>query len=180
MAQDARARGNLQGAGVATAEAYTDRPSRRAGGDPAGPQNRRFAQQQATTMNLPRVRLSAGNEEIDVYVASNQEERSMGLMFRKEMPPDEGMLFLCDEPAVQKFWMKDTPLPLSIAFIDEDGTISKIDDMEPETLDSHSSGKPVRYVLEVNQGWFASKGIRPGMRLVGPVFIAAATAQDRS
>jgi uncharacterized membrane protein (UPF0127 family) len=129
-------------------------------------------------MNLPRVRLLAGTEKIDVYVASNEEERSMGLMFRKDMPDGEGMLFLCDEPAVQKFWMKDTPLPLSVAFIEEDGTIGKIEDMAPDTLDSHSSDKPVRYILEVNQGWFDQKGIRPGTRLVGPVFIVAAAGID--
>jgi uncharacterized membrane protein (UPF0127 family) len=129
-------------------------------------------------MNLPRVRLLAGTEKIDVYVASNEEERSMGLMFRKDMPDGEGMLFLCDEPAVQKFWMKDTPLPLSVAFIEEDGTIGKIEDMAPDTLDSHSSDKPVRYILEVNQGWFDQKGIQPGTRLVGPVFIVAAAGID--
>jgi uncharacterized protein len=99
-------------------------------------------------------------------------------LLRKELADGEGMLFLCDEPAVQQFWMKDTPLPLSIAVIDEDGTISKIDDMEPETLDSHSSDKPVRYILEVNQGWFVDKGIGPGTRLVGPLFLAASTRID--
>jgi uncharacterized membrane protein (UPF0127 family) len=93
-------------------------------------------------------------------------------MFRRDMPENEGMLFVCDECAVQKFWMKDTPLPLSIAFIEEDGTILKIADLEPHDLDGESSEHPVRYILEVNQGWFDERGIEPGERLSGPVFLA--------
>jgi uncharacterized protein len=122
-------------------------------------------------MNLPRVWLAAGEHRIQVYVARTQEERALGLMFRREMPADEGMLFMCDECAIQKFWMKDTPLPLSIAFIDEDGTILKIADLQPHALEAESSEHPVRYVLEVNQGWFADRGIGTGTKLVGPVFL---------
>jgi len=91
-------------------------------------------------------------------------------MHRLEMPEDEGMLFMCDRRAIQKFWMKDTHLPLSIAFVDEDGTILKIADLEPHELESESSEHPVRFVLEVNQGWFAERGITPGTRIAGPVF----------
>jgi uncharacterized membrane protein (UPF0127 family) len=72
---------------------------------------------------------------------------------------------------VQKFWMKDTPLPLSIAFLEEDGTILKIADLAPHDLRSESSVRPVRFVLEMNQGWFAERGIGPGTRLAGPVFL---------
>ena len=122
-------------------------------------------------MNLPRVWLTAGEHRIQVYVARSQEERALGLMFRRDMPADEGMLFMCDECAIQKFWMKDTPLPLSIAFIDEDGTILKIADLQPHTLEGESSEFPVRYVLEENQGWFRERGIDTGTRLVGPVFL---------
>jgi uncharacterized membrane protein (UPF0127 family) len=122
-------------------------------------------------MNLPRVQLEVGEHRLQAYVARTDEERALGLMHRKEMDPDEGMLFLCEERAVQSFWMKDTPLPLSIAFLEEDGTILKIADLEPHTLDGESSEHPVRYVLEVNQGWFAERGIAAGMQLAGPPFL---------
>jgi uncharacterized membrane protein (UPF0127 family) len=121
-------------------------------------------------MNLPRVQLTLGDHRIDVYVARSDEERALGLMHRRHLPQEEGMLFMCDSCAVQSFWMKDTPLPLSIAFLEEDGTILGIDDMEPHSLEGHGSGRPVRFVLEVNQGWFEDKGIAPGMRLDGPCF----------
>jgi uncharacterized membrane protein (UPF0127 family) len=127
--------------------------------------------------NLPRAKLVAGNGEIDVFIARSAEDRSLGLMHRRDMPYDQGMLFVCDEPAIQKFWMKDTPLPLSVAYIEEDGTIASIHDMRPETLESHSSGKPVRYILEMNQGWFDDNGVEPGMRLAGPMFVLATADQ---
>jgi uncharacterized protein len=91
-------------------------------------------------------------------------------MFRKEMPQHEGMLFVFEQPSQQCFWMKNTLLPLSAAFIDDDGTVVNVEDMKPQTLDSHCSAKPVRYVLEMNQGWFAKKGIKPGTRLNGEPF----------
>ena len=122
-------------------------------------------------MNLPRVQLTAGDHPLQVHVARSDEERAQGLMFRRHLPEDEGMLFMCDDCEVQSFWMKDTSLPLSIAFLDEDGTILKIADLEPHDLEGESSGHPVRFVLEVNQGWFEERGIGPGHRLVGPVFL---------
>jgi uncharacterized protein len=122
-------------------------------------------------MNLPRVQLTADGHTIQVYVARSDEQRALGLMHRREMPDDEGMLFMCDRSAVQKFWMKDTPLPLSIAFVAEDGTILKIADLAPHGLESESSEHAVRFVLEVNQGWFAERGIAPGTRVQGPVFV---------
>jgi uncharacterized membrane protein (UPF0127 family) len=122
-------------------------------------------------MNLPRVHLAIGDHPIEVHVARDEEERALGLMHRRDLPPEEGMLFMCDESAVQKFWMKDTPLPLSIAFLHEDGTILQIEDMDPLTLDGASSEHPVRFILEVNQGWFAERGIQPGVRITGPVFL---------
>jgi uncharacterized membrane protein (UPF0127 family) len=122
-------------------------------------------------MNLPRMQLTAGEHDIMVYVARSDEERALGLMHRRELPDDEGMLFMCDTCAVQSFWMKDTPLPLSIAFLEEDGTILKIADLEPHDLEGESSEHPVRFVLEVNQGWFRERGIAPGTRLSGPVFL---------
>ena len=116
------------------------------------------------------MQLTAGGHEFQVYVARGAQERALGLMHRQGLPPDEGMLFMSERRAVQKFWMKDTPLPLSIAFLDEDGTILKIADLVPHDLRSESSVQPVRFVLEMNQGWFAERGIGPGMRLAGPVF----------
>jgi uncharacterized membrane protein (UPF0127 family) len=100
-------------------------------------------------------------------------------MHRSEMAPDEGMLFVCDERAVQNFWMKDTPVPLSIAFLDDDGMILHIEDMEPQSLESHACEHPVRHVLEVPRGWFDERGIGPGARVEGPAFLEATAEGER-
>lgn len=121
-------------------------------------------------MNLPRVRLSAGLHQIDAQVAQTHEQRMTGLMHRKEMPQHEGMLFVFEQPAQQCFWMKNTLLPLSVAFLADDGTVVNIEEMKPQTLDSHCSQQPVRYVLEMNTGWFAKKGIKPGAKIAGGPF----------
>ena len=126
--------------------------------------------QDAPQLSLERVKLSAGMHRLDVQVAATPEQRQVGLMFRKDMPQHEGMIFVFDQPAQQCFWMKNTLLPLSAAFIADDGTIVNIEDMKPLVLDSHCSAKPVRYVLEMNKGWFAKKGIRAGSKLSGPLF----------
>ena len=128
------------------------------------------AQADEPQTNLPRVKLTTGMHAIDAQVAATPDQRMTGLMFRKEMPQHEGMLFVFEEPSQQCFWMKNTLLPLSAAFIDDEGTIVNVEDMKPQTLDSHCSAKPVRYVLEMNQGWFAKKGIKPGAKLSGPPF----------
>jgi uncharacterized protein len=120
--------------------------------------------------DLPRVKLAAGMHIIDAQVAATHEQRMTGLMHRKQMPQHEGMLFVFDVPAEQCFWMKNTLLPLSIAFVADDGTIVNIDEMKPQTLDSHCSARPVRFVLEMNQGWFSKKGIKAGTKLAGPPF----------
>jgi len=120
--------------------------------------------------DLPRVRLGAGMYRIDAQVALSPEQRATGLMFRKQMPQQEGMLFAFEEPGVQCFWMKNTVLPLTAAFIADDGEIVNLADMKPQTTDSHCSARPVRYVLEMNQGWFARKGIKAGSRLTGEPF----------
>jgi uncharacterized membrane protein (UPF0127 family) len=125
---------------------------------------------QEAQMNLSRTRLSAGMHQIDAQVAQTAEQRSTGLMWRKEMPQHEGMLFVFEQPTMQCFWMKNTLLPLSIAFVADDGTVVNLDDMKPQTTESHCSAKPVRYVLEMNQGWFAKKGIKSGFRLSGQPF----------
>jgi len=125
---------------------------------------------QEPQVNLPRVRLAAGMHQIDAQVAATPEQRQMGLMFRKEMPQHEGMLFVFDQPSVQCFWMMNTFLPLTAAFIADDGTIVNMADMKPLDTSSHCSAKPVRYVLEMNQGWFAKKGIKAGTKLTGQPF----------
>ncbi|HZY18757.1 MAG TPA: DUF192 domain-containing protein [Ramlibacter sp.] len=124
-------------------------------------------------MNLVRCQLAAGEHPIEARVARTPEQRALGLMHRVEMAPNEGMLFVCDECAVQKFWMKDTPVALSIAFLEEDGTIVHLDEMEPNSLETCSCDQPVRYVLEMPQGWFRERGIRAGTRITGPVFLRA-------
>ncbi len=133
-----------------------------------------FAQDEPQT-TLPRTTLSAGMHLIDTQLALTPEQRQIGLMHRKTMPQHEGMLFVFEQPTKQCFWMKNTLLPLTAAFVADDGTIVNLADMKPQTLDAHCSDKPVRYVLEMNQGWFAKKGIKAGFKLGGKAFEAAST-----
>ena len=119
---------------------------------------------------LPTVTLTAGMHNIAAMVAQTPEQRAVGLMHRREMATHEGMLFVFEQPATQCFWMKNTLLPLTIAFLADDGTIVNLADMQPQSLDSHCSAKPVRYALEMNQGWFARRAIKPGFRLAGGPF----------
>ncbi len=128
--------------------------------------------QDSPQLQLPRVTLTAGMHLIQAQVASTQEQRATGLMHRKEMPANEGMLFVFEQRAGQCFWMKNTLLPLTAAFVADDGTIVNLADMKPQTLDSHCSAEPVRYVLEMNQGWFAKRGIQAGAKLSGSPFTA--------
>ena len=130
-------------------------------------------------MNLPRIEITAGMHRIEAQVAASPQERQTGLMHRKEMPAHEGMLFVFEQPATQCFWMRNTLLPLTAAFVADDGTIVNLADMKPQTEDSHCSAKPVRYVLEMNQGWFRQHGLRAGMRLKHPVFDAALAPAGR-
>ena len=129
--------------------------------------------QDAPQTDLPRVRIIAGIHQITAQLAQSPQERSVGLMFRKEMPQAEGMLFVFEQPTQQCFWMKNTLLPLTAAFVADDGVIVNLADMKPQTSDSHCSAKPVRYVLEMNQGWFAKKGIKAGAKLGGMLFEVA-------
>lgn len=126
--------------------------------------------QEAPQLQLPRVTLSAGMYLIQAQVAATPQERTVGLMFRKEMPANEGMLFVFEQASGQCFWMKNTLLPLTAAFVASDGTIVNLADMQPQSLDSHCSAKPVRFVLEMNKGWFEKRGLKAGARLSGPPF----------
>ena len=124
-------------------------------------------------LDLPRTTLSIGMHRIDTQLATQPEQRQIGLMHRTAMPQHEGMLFVFEQPAVQCFWMRNTLIPLTAAFVADDGSIVNLADMQPLDESSHCSAKPVRYVLEMNQGWFRQHGLRAGMRLKHPVFDAA-------
>ena len=128
------------------------------------------AAQDGPQLNLKRVELTAGMHRIDAQVAQSPQERQIGLMNREKMPQHEGMLFVFEQPATQCFWMKNTPLPLTAAFVADDGTIVNLADMQPHNTDSHCSSQPVRYVLEMNQGWFAQKKLKAGFKLGGAPF----------
>jgi uncharacterized membrane protein (UPF0127 family) len=115
----------------------------------------------------PVVQLNAGMHLIRAEVVSDSATRAQGLMHRKALAQNAGMLFIFDEPAVHCMWMKNTLIPLSVAFIDDRGTIVNIADMEPHSEASHCAAQPVRYALEMNRGWFAAKGLKPGIRVGG-------------
>ena len=128
------------------------------------------ASAQDAPQKLAQVRLNAGIHNINAELASTPQQREIGRMFRSVMPANDGMLFVFEQPSQQCFWMKNTLIPLSIAFVGDDGSVVNIDDMKPQTLDSHCSARPVRFVLEMNEGWFAKRGIKAGSRLRGGPF----------
>jgi hypothetical protein len=121
----------------------------------------------AALAQLPTVQLNAGMYLIRAEVAADFAQRSRGLMHRRELAPNAGMLFLFDEPGAHCMWMKNTLIPLSVAFLDDGGEIINIADMTPHSEQAHCAARPARYALEMNRGWFAARGIKPGMRLGG-------------
>ena len=106
--------------------------------------------------------LTLKEKKIKVEVVRTDEEKAKGLMFREKLGKNEGMLFVFEREEILSFWMKNTRIPLSIAFIAKDGKIVDIQDMEPFDLRSHVSARPAQYALEVNQGWFKKNGIEVG------------------
>ncbi|MBM4278865.1 MAG: DUF192 domain-containing protein [Deltaproteobacteria bacterium] len=116
----------------------------------------------AHSQGLPKIPLYIKGKEVRVEVARTPEERAVGLMARKHLGKEEGMLFIFEEEGHHSFWMKNTYIPLSIAFIDRESRIVKITDMKPLTLTSHLPPKPILYALEMNQGWFSKNGIKVG------------------
>ncbi len=116
---------------------------------------------------MPRIDLNVGMYRIDAEVAANQQHRMVGLMNRRVMAPQQGMLFVFTEANRHCMWMRNTFIPLSVAFLDEQGQIVNIEDMEPQTENNHCAARPARYALEMNKGWFAQKGIKPGVKLNG-------------
>jgi uncharacterized membrane protein (UPF0127 family) len=116
---------------------------------------------------MPVMELSAGFHRIEAEVAATDPNRQLGLMNRKAMPPQRGMLFVFTQDNTHCMWMRNTLLPLSVAFMDEEGKIINIEDMQPQTEDNHCARRPARYALEMNLGWFAQRGIKPGVKLGG-------------
>ena len=129
--------------------------------------------QEQPQLNLQRTELTIGMHRIDTQLATQPEQRQIGLMHRTAMPQHEGMLFVFEQPAVQCFWMRNTLIPLTAAFVADDGSIVNLADMQPLDESSHCSAKPVRYVLEMNQGWFKQRNLKAGARLRGKPFEAA-------
>lgn len=121
----------------------------------------------AARAELPVVELGAGMHRIRAELADTFAARIQGLMHRKALAPNAGMLFVFDGNDIHCMWMKNTLIPLSVAFIDEAGAIVNIADMQPHDERSHCALKPVRYALEMERGWFARRGIKPGARLRG-------------
>ena len=111
--------------------------------------------------------LNAGIHLIQAEVAATQAQRAQGLMYREKLGTNEGMVFLFGEPQETCMWMKNTLVPLSAAFIDERGKIINIEDMTPQTTVSHCAKAPAKYVLEMNQGWFQRRNIKPGTTIDG-------------
>ena len=119
---------------------------------------------------LQTIDLTAGMHVIRAELAITPAQQATGMMFRTEMPGNEGMLFVNNDLGVRCFWMRNTLIPLTIAFLAEDGTIVNLADMQPRSEASHCSAQPVRYALEMRQGWFAKRGIQAGARLRGKPF----------
>ena len=110
-------------------------------------------------------RVLVAGHPLKVELAVEEPQRLQGLMFRKSMGKEDGILFIFDEPGYHSIWMKNTLIPLSVAFVDKDGVILNIADMEPLTLESHQAAGPAVYAIETNKGWFAGKKIKPGDKL---------------
>lgn len=125
---------------------------------------------QDAPQQLRTIALSAGMHRISAELARTPAERAIGLMHRKSMPQHAGMIFVFDQAEPLCFWMKNTLIPLSIAFLKDDGTILNIEEMKPLNLESHCSAVPARYALEMNAGWFAKRGLKPGDRISGDLF----------
>lgn len=121
----------------------------------------------AAVQALPVKELTAGAHRIEAEVAANNAARMRGLMQRKSMPVQRGMLFVFERDARHCMWMKNTYLPLSVAFLDAQGRILNIEEMQPHSEDQHCAAQPARYALEMNAGWFAKRGIEQGDRIGG-------------
>lgn len=116
---------------------------------------------------MPSIELTAGFHRIEAEVAATDQNRQTGLMQRKSMAPQHGMLFVFPQPNTYCMWMRNTLIPLSVAFLDDEGKIINVEDMQPQTEDNHCARRPARYALEMNLGWFSQRGLKAGVRLNG-------------
>ncbi len=116
---------------------------------------------------LPQIALHAGMHVIKADLADRADTRSKGLMFRRSMEQHQGMLFVFDRKEPHCFWMRNTPLPLTIAFLDDEGKIVNLADMKAQDETNHCAAQPVRYALEMNQGWFGKRHLKAGSRIAG-------------
>jgi uncharacterized protein len=123
--------------------------------------------QQAPQPTLRTTKLTAGIHVITAEVASTPQSRMIGLMMRERLAPNHGMVFVFEDKSQHCFWMRNTLIPLSIAFIDDDGTVVSIADMSPKSEASTCPQRPVRYALEMDQGWFAKRGVTAGQKISG-------------
>jgi uncharacterized protein len=121
----------------------------------------------AQAQKLPVVQLTAGMHVVRAEVAADFGSRMQGLMHRESLGPNAGMLFVFDEKSIHCMWMKNTLIPLSVAFVDEGGTITNIADMQPHSEQSHCASRPALYALEMAKGWFAERGVKAGTKLGG-------------
>jgi uncharacterized membrane protein (UPF0127 family) len=120
-----------------------------------------------TADSEPTIELSAGIHLIHAEVADNDRARMRGLMFRESLPPNHGMVFLFDQVGLQCMWMRNTVVPLSVAFIADDGTVVNVENMKPQTDDKHCAAKPVHIALEMSFDWFQKHGVGAGFQLHG-------------
>jgi uncharacterized membrane protein (UPF0127 family) len=116
---------------------------------------------------MQTLHLKVGTHALKVEVALTEAQRNQGLMFRKQLGRDDGMLFVFDDPGYYAMWMKNTLIPLSVAFLDANGVILNVLDMEPETLESHGAAGPAVYAIETNRGWFAEHKVKAGDKVTG-------------
>ena len=121
----------------------------------------------AAHAQLPEVVLTVNGHKLTAEVANSDATRTQGLMHRRILPENHGMLFVFDGPAFHAMWMMNTYIPLSVAFLDESGVIINIEDMKPHTQDTHPAKKPAKYALEMNRGWFGKRGVKPGAKIEG-------------
>jgi uncharacterized membrane protein (UPF0127 family) len=122
---------------------------------------------QAALPNLPTRSLTAGVHLITAEVAGDPRSREVGLMYRPALAPNHGMLFVFDEPMQACMWMRNTLIPLSVAFLDAGGRILNIEEMQPRTENLHCAKGVVPYALEMDKGWFADRGLKAGQTVIG-------------
>ena len=120
-----------------------------------------------TRAEPPEITLAIAGHKLGVEVVATDAERSRGLMHRRILPENRGMLFVFPESALHAMWMMNTYIPLSVAFLDADGVIINIEDMMPHTQTPHGAARPAKYALETNRGWFRKRGIEAGAKVEG-------------